>query len=156
MRHLFFLTNFLIISIIVFGQDNDEIPKGVNKIIVNTGLTEQENLKIIIGKLRKEEYSIQRVDSISYQIQTSPKKFKSSSYTYTFHFNIFEGKFNVSSFYNSNTGVQIMGLVFNDSGQELITTKNKNSFQNKVFREMKGIVLDLFDSSRIEYNFSKK
>lgn len=145
----------LFISVNSFGQHIDKIPKGINKIIVSTGLSEKENLRIIINKLREKEYSIQKVDSISFQIQTSPKKFKSWSYTYSFQFNIFEGKFNVSSFYNSNTGVQISGIVFNDGGQNLITTTlRQNSFQNTIFREMKGIVLDLFDESKIQYNFS--
>jgi hypothetical protein len=144
----------LFVSVNLFGQHVDKIPKGINKIIVSTGLSEKENLRIIISKLREKEYSIQKVDSISFQIQTSPKKFKSWSYTYSFHFNIFEGKFNVSSFYNSNTGVQISGIVFNDGGQNLITTNlRQNSFQNTIFREMKGIVLDLCDESKIQYIF---
>lgn len=155
MKKIFLIVILNLVSFILFGQGIEKIPKGINKIIVSTGLSEKENLRIIINKLREKEYSIQKVDSISFQIQTSPKKFKSWSYTYSFHFNIFEGKFNVSSFYNSNTGVQISGIVFNDGGQNLITTTlRQNSFQNIIFREMKDIVLDLFDESKIQYIFS--
>jgi hypothetical protein len=151
----YYLFILLFVSVNSFGQHVGKIPKGINKIIVNTGLSEKENLRLIISELREREYSIQKVDSISFQIQTSPKG-KSWSYTYSFHFNIFEGKFTVSSFYNSNTGVQISGIVFNDGGQNLITTTlRQNSFQNTIFREMKGIVLDLFDESKIQYNFIK-
>jgi len=153
---LYLFLIYFFISSVSFGQKVEKVPQGINKIIVNTGLTEKENLRLIIGKLREKEYSIQKVDSIVFQIQTSPRKFRSWNYTYSFYFNIFDGKFNVSSFYDTNTGIQISGIVLNDGGQNLITTTlRQNSFHNTIFREMKGIVLELFDESKIQYNFKK-
>lgn len=154
MRHLFFLTNFLIISIIVFGQNKEEIPKGINKIIFSSELTEKENIKSIVRVLKENEYSIQRVDTISFQIQTSPKNI--SSYTYTILFNIFENRISVSGRYNTNMGVQVGILTFNDGGNDVITKKGKNSIENIIFRKMKELVLGLVDESKIQYNIISK
>lgn len=147
--NLFFL---LIISVSLFGQE--KIQKGINKIVITTELKEKENMKSLIKVLREKEYSIRKIDSTSFQIETTPKKFRNWSYTYYFIFNIFENKITVSSKYNTNTGYQISGVVFNDGGgNEIITRKNKKSFHNIIFEEMKNIGLQIVDKSKITYNF---
>ena len=147
--NLFFL---LIISVSLFGQE--KIQKGINKIVITTELKEKENMKSLIKVLREKEYSIRKIDSTSFQIETTPKKFRNWPYTYYFIFNIFENKITVSSKYNTNTGYQISGVVFNDGGgNEIITRKNKKSFHNIIFEEMKNIGLQIVDKSKITYNF---
>jgi hypothetical protein len=141
---------FLIFSISLFGQQ--KIQKGLNKIIVNTEFSEKVNLSSLIKVLREKEYSISKLDSTSFQIETSPKKFRNWSYTYYFIFNVFEKKISVSAKYNSNTGYQISGIVFNDGGgNEIITKKNNNSFHNIIFMEMRDIVLQIVDENKIYY-----
>ncbi len=116
--NLFFL---LIISVSLFGQE--KIQKGINKIVITTELKEKENMKSLIKVLREKEYSIRKIDSTSFQIETTPKKFRNWPYTYYFIFNIFENKITVSSKYNTNTGYQISGVVFNDGGGNEIITR---------------------------------
>ena len=142
----------LIISVSLFGQET--IQKGINKIVITTELKEKENMNSLIKVLREKEYSIRKIDSTSFQIETSPKMFRNWSYTYYFIFNIFENKITVSSKYNTNTGYQISGIVFNDGGgNEIITRKNNKSFHNIIFQEMKDIGLQIVDENKITYNF---
>jgi hypothetical protein len=145
---------FMIISVSLWGQE--KIPKGINKIVINTELKEKENMNSLIKVLREKEYSIRKIDSTSFQIETSPKKFRNWSYTYYLIFNIFENKITVSSKYNTNTGYQISGILFNDGGgNQIITKKNNKSFHNIIFQEMRDIVLEIVDESKITYNFIK-
>lgn len=145
---------FIIVSVSLYSQE--KIQKGINKIIISNELREKENMNSIIKVLREKEYGISKIDSTSFQIETSPKKFRNWSYTYYFIFNVFEKKIKVSGKYNTNTGYQISGIIFNDGGgNEIITKKNKNSFHNIIFKEMKDIVSQIVDESKITYNFIK-
>lgn len=153
-KNIIHIVCLLFLSFSVLGQDKDVIPKGINKIIFNTNLSEKENIKSIVRVLKENDYTIQKIDSISFQIETSPKNI--SSYTYTILFNIFERKISISSRYNSNMGVQVGILTINDGGNDVITTKGKNSIQNTIFRKMKGLVLELVDETQIQYNIVSK
>ncbi len=86
-KNIIHIVCLLFLSFSVLGQDKDVIPKGINKIIFNTNLSEKENIKSIVRVLKENDYTIQKIDSISFQIETSPKNI--SSYTYTILFNIF-------------------------------------------------------------------
>ena len=143
---------FLFISSSLFSQE--KTPKGINKIIVKNELSERDNFKKIISVLRENEYSISKIDSVSFQVETSPKKFRNWSYTYFFRFGVFDNKITVSGRYNRNSSYQVSGIIFNDSGSnEIVTTKVSNSFHNIIFEEMKSICLKIVDESSIIFIF---
>lgn len=149
------LVIFLTVSYSLFSQE--KTPKGINKIIVKNELSERDNLKKVISVLRENEYSISKIDSVSFQIETTPKKFRNWSYTYYFQFGVFDNKIRVSGRYNRNSSYQVSGIIFSDSGSnEIVTTKVGNSFHNIIFEEMKSICLKIVDESQIQYEISGK
>ena len=68
-KNIIHIVCLLFLSFSVLGQDKDVIPKGINKIIFNTNLSEKENIKSIVRVLKENDYTIQKIDSISFQIE---------------------------------------------------------------------------------------
>ena len=151
MRALFFLLWLLLTTNLTFGQNKIDIPKGVNKIILSTEFNEKENMRALIKVLKNMDVSIQKVDTLSNQIQTSPRSM--DSYTYSLFFNVFDQKLVVSAMYNSNVGIQMYNMVINDGGSDVVTTKRKNSLQNKIFHKMCDILISLGEEKNIKFSY---
>jgi hypothetical protein len=150
MKLIIVLLTFLTASFLVKGQTN--FPKGTYKILAYTGQSESENLKSIIKVLRDKEYTIQKIDSISFQIQTTPKQYRSWTYAYTFYFNIFDKKISTYSKYSTNIGYNIGSIIVNDKvNREVISRKNKKSFQNKIIQELHDVISNLANEKNIQY-----
>jgi hypothetical protein len=75
------------------------------------------------------------------------------SYTYSLFFNVLDHKIVASSTYNSNIGIQMYNMVINDVGRDVVTTKRKNSTQNKIFLKMKEIMIWIGGEKNIDYDF---
>jgi hypothetical protein len=138
---------------LLFGQVNVDIPKGMNRIILSTEHSENENIKQLIKVLKELDIQIQKIDTFSFQVKTFPKNM--GSYTYTLFFNVFDKRIVVSSTYNSNIGFQLNNLVYNDIDSDVVTTKRRNSIENKIFFKMREILIWIGQEKNIEYEYIK-
>ena len=154
---IFLITNFTGLS-----QENKKIPKGINKIILKTGLSESENIQLISNALKKNNLLIEKFDTLTHQIQTSKKNpnKKSIRYmTYSLTFNIFSNKIIATCNYSTNTSTNIamyntpISISYGYGGIELITNKKQSSYINNIFKEFKSICIDIVEEDKIEYEF---
>jgi hypothetical protein len=151
MRAVLFLSCLLFTINLAYGQNGTDIPKGVNKLVLSTDFNEKENMKALIKVLKNLDVPIQKADTLSNQIQTSPRNM--DSYTYSLFFNVLDHKIVASATYNSNIGIQMYNMVINDVGRDVVTTKRKNSTQNKIFLKMKEIMIWIGGEKNIDYDF---
>ncbi len=160
----FYIT--LLISILIsnhtFSQEESYTPKGVNKLILKTGLSEKENIDLISAALKNNDILIEKFDTQTLQIQTSQRNAKQKNIrymTYVIFFNVFQDKIFVSCKYSTNTNTSIamyntpISVTSVDRGSDLITVRKKRSYKNSIFNEMKSVCLDIVDESKLDYNF---
>ena len=78
MKKPLIILSFIIFSLTTYSQDEIEIPKRTNKIILRTELNEKDNFKLILRILKENDFEIKQIDTTTYQIQTSQKKLEKS------------------------------------------------------------------------------
>lgn len=133
----------IIVSLSSYSQNEVQIPKGINKIILKTDLNESDNVQLILRKLKENDFEINKIDTISFQIQTSPKKLDKSFSTYTLNFNMFNGYISVigNKFTEVNPG----------SNDEIKNSGLKNSDPKLIFNKLNDLCLKIVNQEKIEY-----
>jgi hypothetical protein len=143
MKKQLIIFSLIILSFTSYSQDEIKIPKGTNKIILRTGLNERDNIKQILRVLKENDFEIQRIDTTTFQIQTSQKKLEKTFSTYTLNFNIF------------NQSVSVTGNKFTEispvTNDEIKNWGLKNSDPKLIFGKMNELCLKLVSQDKIEY-----
>ncbi len=143
MKKLLITLSILIISITSYSQNEVEIPKGTNKIILRTELNVNDNLKLIIRILKENDFEIEKIDTTIQQIQTSQKKLEKSFSTYKLNFNLFDKYVSVTG--NKYTDIN---PITND---EIKNWGLKNSDPKLIFGKMNELCLKIVSQDKIEY-----
>ncbi len=143
MKKLLITLSILIISITSYSQNEVEIPKGTNKIILRTELNVNDNLKLIIKILKENDFEIEKIDTTIQQIQTSQKKLEKSFSTYKLNFNLFDKYVSVTG--NKYTDIN---PITND---EIKNWGLKNSDPKLIFGKMNELCLKIVSQDKIEY-----
>jgi len=143
MKKILITLSILITSITSYSQNEIEIPKGTNKIILRTELTVNDNLKLIIRILKENDFEIEKIDTTIKQIQTSHKKLEKSFSTYKLNFNLFDKFVSVTG--NKYTDIN---PITND---EIKNWGMKNSDPKLVFIKMNELCLKIVSQDKIEY-----
>ena len=143
MKKLLIVLSILIISFTTYSQEEVEIPKGTNKIVLKTDLNEKENIKQILRVLKENDFDIQKIDTITFQIQTSQKKLEKTFSTYTLNFNVFDQLISVTG--NKYTEIS---PITND---EIRNWGLKNSDPKLIFGKMNELCLKIVSQDKIEY-----
>ena len=137
------LSLLIVLSFTSYSQDVIKIPKGTNKIILRTGLNERDNIRQILRILKENDFDIERIDTTTFQIQTSQKKLEKTFSTYTLNFNIF------------NQSVSVTGNKFTEispiTNDEIKNWGLKNSDPKLIFGKMNDLCLKLVSQDKIEY-----
>ena len=143
MKKPLIILSFIIFSLTTYSQDEIEIPKRTNKIILRTELNEKDNFKLILRILKENDFEIKQIDTTTYQIQTSQKKLEKSFSTYTLNFNVFNQLISVTG--NKYTEIS---PVTND---EIKNWGLKNSDPKLIFGKMNELCLKIVSQDKIEY-----
>ncbi len=143
MKKILITLSILIISFSSYSQDEVEIPKGTNKIILRTELNERDNVKLLLRILKENDFEIKQIDTTTYQIQTSQKKLEKSFSTYTLNFNVFNQLISVTG--NKYTEIS---PITND---EIKNWGLKNSDPKLIFGKMNELCLKIVSQDKIEY-----
>ena len=143
MKKLLFIFSFTILSFTSYSQDEVEIPKRTNKIILRTELNERDNLKLILRVLKENDFEIKQIDTTTNQIQTSQKKLEKTFSTYTLNFNVFNQLISVTG--NKYTEIS---PITND---EIKNWGLKNSDPKLIFGKMNELCLKIVSQDKIEY-----
>jgi hypothetical protein len=143
MKKPLIILSLIILSFTSYSQEEIKIPQGTNKIILRTGLNERDNIKQILRVLKENDFEIQRIDTTTFQIQTSRKKLEKKFSTYTLNFNIF------------NQSVSVTGNKFTDvspvTNDEIKNWGLKNSDPKLIFGKMNDLCLKIVSQDKIEY-----
>jgi hypothetical protein len=143
MKKQLIIFSLIILSFTSYSQDEIKIPKGTNKIILRTGLNERDNIKQILRVLKENDFEIQRIDTTTFQIQTSQKKLEKTFSTYTLNFNIF------------NQSVSVTGNKFTEispvTNDEIKNWGLMNSDPKLIFGKMNDLCLKIVSQDKIEY-----
>jgi hypothetical protein len=145
MKKILITLSILITSITSYSQNEIEIPKGTNKIILKTELNESRNVKLILRILKENDFDIQKLDTTIYQIQTSERNIKKgliNTDTYILKFNLNDG-------YITVTGKLIKHLL----GNTYYDIKKGGIVENmkQGFKEMNELCLKIVSQDKIEY-----
>lgn len=143
MKKPLIILSFVIFSLTTYSQDEIEIPKRTNKIILRTELNEKDNFKLILRILKENDFQIKQIDTTTYQIQTSQKKLEKSFSTYTLNFNVFNQLISVTG--NKYTEIS---PITND---EIKNWGLKNSDPKLIFGKMNELCLKIVSQDKIEY-----
>ena len=143
MKKPLIILSFVIFSLTTYSQDEIEIPKRTNKIILRTELNEKDNFKLILRILKENDFQIKQIDTTTNQIQTSQKKLEKSFSTYTLNFNVFNQLISVTG--NKYTEIS---PITND---EIKNWGLKNSDPKLIFGKMNELCLKIVSQDKIEY-----
>ena len=145
MKKILIILSILVVSITSFSQDEIEIPKGTNKIKMRTELNERENVKLLLNVLKENDFEINKLDTITFQIQTSERNMKNSimnTDTYILNFNLYNG-------YISVTGKMIKSLLGTTSYE--IKKGGIVEHMKQCFNEVNELCLKIVSQDKIEY-----
>ena len=143
MKKRLLIFSFIVLSLTTYSQNEVEIPKGTNKILLKTELNERDNFKLILRVLKENDFEIKQIDTTTYQIQTSQKKLEKSFSTYTLNFNVFNQLISVTG--NKYTEIS---PITND---EIKNWGLKNSDPKLIFGKMNELCLKIVSQDKIEY-----
>jgi hypothetical protein len=157
MKKILITLSILIVSITSFSQEEIEIPKGTNKIILKTELNERENVKLILKVLKDNDFEIIKFDTTIFQIQTSKKNLKRkilSNITYTLNFNLFDKFISVTGKSFNDLSISLYGSgvgVTSNGDSEIVNKGMKGSQDKECFKEMNELCLKIVSQDKIEY-----
>lgn len=158
MKKIFLILSLFIISITTYSQEEFEIPKGINKIILKTDLNEKENLKLILRVLKENDFDIQKIDTTTFQVQTSVKNLKRKSVkttTYTLNFNLYDKYVSVTGRFSINMSISLYGNgvgVSSNGDSEIVNKGMGGSPLKESFKEMNELCLKIVSQDKIEYS----
>jgi hypothetical protein len=146
MKKILITLLLFIVSSSSYSQDEVQIPKGTNKIIMRTELNERDNVKLLLRILKENDFEISRLDTTIFQIQTNERNMKNSfmnTDTYILNFNLYNG-------YISVTGKMIKSLLGNSYYE--IKKGGIVEHMKQCFNEMNELCLKITSQDKIEYS----
>jgi len=154
MKKILITLLLFIVSSSSYSQDEIEIPKGTNKIILRTELDERDNVKLLLRILKDNDFEISKLDTTIFQIQTSVRNLKRksvSSTTYTLNFNLYGGYISVTGRMSTNLTIN-MGMFSSEVGNNEISNRGMGGSPLKeCFKEMNELCLKIVNQDKIEY-----
>jgi hypothetical protein len=145
MKKIRLLLLLFIISYTSYSQNEIEIPKGTNKIIMRTELNEKDNVKLLLKILKDNDFEIGKIDTTIFQIQTIERNMKNSiinTDTYILNFNLYNG-------YITVTGRMIKSILGVSSYE--IKKGGMVEHMKQCFNELNELCLKLVSQDKIEY-----
>ena len=154
MKKIIIILSLIILSYTSYSQDEVEIPKGTNKIILRTEFNERDNVKLLLRILKDNDFEISKLDTTIFQIQTNERNLKRksiSSTTYTLNFNLYDGYVSVTGRMSTNLTMRV-GMFSTEVGNNEISNKGMGGSPLKeCFKEMNELCLKLVSQDKIEY-----
>ena len=157
MKKIIIIFLSFILSISSYSQNEVEIPKGTNKIVLKTDLNEKENIKQILRVLKENDFDIQKIDTITFQVQTSVKNLKRKGVkytTYTLNFNSYDKYVSVMGRFSTNMSISLYGNgvgVSTNGDSEIVNKGMGGSPLKESFKEMNELCLKIVSQDKIEY-----
>ena len=145
MKKTLIILSLIILSYTSYSQDEVEIPRGTNKIILRTELNERDNVKLLLRILKDNDFEISKLDTIIFQIQTNERNMKNSfinTDTYILNFNLYNG-------YISVTGKMVKSLLGNSYYE--IKKGGIVEHMKQCFNELNELCLKIVSQDKIEY-----
>ena len=145
MKKILTILSFIILSVTTYSQDEVEIPKGTNKIVLRTELNERDNVKLLLRILKDNDFEISKLDTTIFQIQTNERNMKNSiinTDTYILNFNLYNG-------YISVTGKMVKSLLGNSYYE--IKKGSIVEHMKQCFNELNELCLKVVSQNKIEY-----
>jgi len=162
MKKILITLLLFIVSSSSYSQDEVEIPKGINKIILKTELNERDNVKLLLRILKDNDFEISKLDTTIFQIQTSKKNMKRkdlSNITYTLNFNLYDKFISVTGKSYNNLSISLygsgVGVTNNGDGYEILNKGIRGSQDKECFKEMNELCLKIVSQDKIEYSIKK-
>ena len=144
----------LIISFTTYSQEEVVIPKGTNKIILKTGLKESDNIKLILKVLKENDFEINKLDTTTYQIQTTERNLKNGKLPttiYKLNFNINKETISITGRFSIQISIRIGNVIDNSEYSEITNRGMSGSPFKECFKEMNELCLKLVSQNKIEY-----
>ena len=144
----------LIISFTTYSQNEVEIPKGTNKIILKTGLNESDNIKLILKVLKENDFEISKLDTTTYQIQTTERNLKNGKLPttiYKLNFNINKETISITGRFSIQISIRIGNVIDNSEYSEITNRGMSGSPFKECFKEMNELCLKIVNQDKIEY-----
>ena len=144
----------LFISFTTYSQEEVVIPKGTNKIILKTGLKESDNIKLILKVLKENDFEISKLDTTTYQIQTTERNLKSGKLPttiYKLNFNINKETISITGRFSIQISIRIGNVIDNSEYSEITNRGMSGSPFKECFKEMNELCLKIVNQDKIEY-----
>jgi hypothetical protein len=144
----------LIISFTTYSQEEVVIPKGTNKIILKTGLKESDNIKLILKVLKENDFEISKLDTTTYQIQTTERNLKNGKLPttiYKLNFNINKETISITGRFSIQISIRIGNVIDNSEYSEITNRGMSGSPFKECFKEMNELCLKIVNQDKIEY-----
>ena len=144
----------LIISFTTYSQEEVVIPKGTNKIILKTGLKESDNIKLILKVLKENDFEINKLDTTTYQIQTTERNLKNGKLPttiYKLNFNINKETISITGRFSIQISIRIGNVIDNSEYSEITNRGMSGSPFKECFKEMNELCLKIVNQDKIEY-----
>ena len=157
MKKTLIILSLIILSYTSYSQDEFEIPKGTNKIVLKTELNEKDNVKLLLRILKENDFDIQKIDTTTFQVQTSVKNLKRKSVkttTYTLNFNFYDKYISVTGRFSTNMSISLYGNgvgVSSNGDSEIVNKGMGGSPLKECFKEMNELCLKIVSQDKIEY-----
>jgi len=157
MKKTLIILSLFILSYTSYSQDEFEIPKGTNKIVLKTELNEKDNVKLLLRILKENDFDIQKIDTTTFQVQTSVKNLKRKSVkttTYTLNFNFYDKYVSVTGRFSTNMSISLYGNgvgVSSNGDSEIVNKGMGGSPLKESFKEMNELCLKIVSQDKIEY-----
>ena len=144
----------LIISFTTYSQEEVVIPKGTNKIILKTGLKESDYIKLILKVLKENDFEINKLDTTTYQIQTTERNLKNGKLPttiYKLNFNINKETISITGRFSIQISIRIGNVIDNSEYSEITNRGMSGSPFKECFKEMNELCLKIVNQDKIEY-----
>ena len=144
----------VILFISSYSQEEVEIPKGTNKIVLKTELNERDNVKILLRILKDNDFEISKLDTTIFQIQTNERnlrKGKLPTTIYKLNFNIDNQSISVTGKFSTQISIKIGNVIDNSTFSEITNRGMSGSPFKECFKEMNELCLKVVSQNKIEY-----
>lgn len=154
MKKIIIIFLSFILSISSYSQNEVEIPKGTNKIILKTDLNERENVKLLLRILKDNDFEISKLDTTIFQIQTierNLRKGKLPTTIYKLNFNIDNQSISVTGRFSTQISIRIGNVIDNSTFSDITNRGMSGSPFKECFKEMNELCLKIVSQDKIEY-----
>jgi hypothetical protein len=128
-----------------------DVPIGVTKISITTGLGKSDNYNMIINTLLDNDYQIDRADDKFYTVSTMPKPHPRLNMSCKFNFVARDSTILLSGMYMINASIDI-GAASIEPSYSIIQNKGQTgSPMKEAFREMLKLAMHISDITNFKY-----